>query len=110
MRLAAAAEADLQDIVDWTVEQFGEAQARLYAEALIDTVAALTTGPRVHGVRHRPDIGAGLHTLHVTRGPYRGRHFIVFRVIEKREESVIEVLRLLHDAMDLPRHAPKTPP
>ena len=32
--LAAAAEADFRDIIRWTAEEFGDAQARVYAETL----------------------------------------------------------------------------
>ncbi|MGH8699817.1 MAG: type II toxin-antitoxin system RelE/ParE family toxin [Burkholderiales bacterium] len=44
VRLSAAAEADLQDILRWTVERFGEAQARVYAETLSAALEALAAG------------------------------------------------------------------
>ena len=43
-------------------------------------------------------------TLHVARKGRKGPHFVVFRVAPSRSEQVIDVLRLLHDSMDLPRH------
>ena len=36
----------------------------------------------------------------------KGRHFIMFRTGHDKDRKVIEVLRILHDAMDLPRHLP----
>jgi hypothetical protein len=48
------------------------------------------------------DIGANLHTLHV--GP-RGRHIILFRTAHM-PGGAIDVLRILHDAMDFARHLP----
>jgi toxin ParE1/3/4 len=42
----------------------------------------------------------------VARQGRRGRHFLVFRQIEDR---CIDVLRLLHDGMDLARHIPIEP-
>ena len=42
VRLAAAAENDFRNILGWTSERFGEAQARVYAETLI-------TGNRIAG-------------------------------------------------------------
>jgi len=45
-----------------------------------------------------------MYTLHVARHGRRGRHFVVFRVGRESDHGVIEVLRLLHDSMDLQRH------
>jgi toxin ParE1/3/4 len=106
LRLTAAAEADFEDVLRWTVERFGEAQARVYAETLSAAMEALTAGPAVLGAKARDDIAKGLFTLHVARQGRKGRHFVVFRIGKDAEREVIEVLRLLHDAMDLPRHVP----
>lgn len=106
VRLAAAAEADFQDILRWTLEQFGHAQARAYAETLSAALEALASGPAVAGAKARDDIAKGLFTLHVARHGRRGRHFVMFRIGHDKGHEVIEILRILHDAMDLPRHVP----
>lgn len=106
VRLTAAAESDFQDILYWTAGRFGEAQARVYADTLSAALQALTAGPTVLGAKIRDDIAKGVFTLHVARGGRKGRHFVVFRVGKDEGREVIEVLRLLHDAMDLPRHVP----
>lgn len=106
IRLAAAAEQDFRDIVGWTVKTFGRAQAGIYAKVLSDALRDLAHGPSIPGVKRRDDIGAGIHTLHVARKGRKGRHFIVFRATAPEVERVIDVLRLLHDRMDLPRHLP----
>jgi toxin ParE1/3/4 len=106
VRLTAAAEVDFEDILRWTVERFGDAQARAYAETLSSALEALVAGPSVIGAKARDDIAKGLFTLHVARQGRKGRHFVVFRIGRDKEREVIEVLRLLHDAMDLPRHLP----
>jgi toxin ParE1/3/4 len=106
VRLTAAAEADFEDTLHWTVRHFGEAQARVYAETLSAALEALTAGPAALGSKARDDIGRGLFTLHVARQGRKGRHFVVFRIGKDQGREVIEVLRLLHDAMDLPRHVP----
>ena len=49
VRLTAAAEADFEDILRWTVGQFGKAQARVYAATLSAALEALTAGPTVPG-------------------------------------------------------------
>ena len=108
VRLTAAAEADFQNIIDWTLDQFGDKQARVYENTLTAALDALTDGPTTVGVKERPEIAKGLFTLHIARGDRRGRHFVLFRVAEKGRGRTIEVLRLLHDAMDLDRHIPDT--
>ena len=101
MTLTAAAEADFQNIVAWTLEQFGDRQARIYAEILSSAIIALADGPTTVGARERREIGEGLFTLHVSRN---GRHFVLFRV--RRSKRQVEILRLLHDAMDIRLHVP----
>jgi toxin ParE1/3/4 len=53
-------------------------------------------------VKVRHDIAAGILTLHVARNGRKGKHFLMFRVSD-REGHVLDVLRILHDAMDLQR-------
>jgi toxin ParE1/3/4 len=106
VRLTATAEADFKSIIAWTSEQFGDRQAGVYADTLSAAIAALSAGPTTIGARERREIGKGLFTLHVARSDRKGRHFVLFRV--GSNERQVEVLRLLHDAMDLGLHAPST--
>ena len=106
VRLAAAAENDLLEVLRWTAEQFGDGQARAYATTLSAALAELTYGPKLIGVRARSDIAKGVFTLHVARHGRKGRHFVMFRIGHDQRGEVIEVLRLLHDSMDLARHLP----
>jgi toxin ParE1/3/4 len=99
----AEAERDLATNLAWTTERFGERQARVYKKTLLAAVRALEEGPTIVGAKHRDDIRPGLMSLHVARGARRGRHFIMFRVVGAADSSVIQVIRLLHDAMDLAR-------
>lgn len=106
VRLAAAAIADLDNIIDWTAARFGDSQARSYAALLNDAIAALVNGPTAQGARPRPDIGRELFTLHAARGTHKARHLVLFRVRQGGDGASIDVLRVLHDAMDLARHVP----
>ncbi len=106
VRLTAAAEVDFEEILHWTVAQFGEAQARIYTETVSAALNDLAAGPTVMGAKKRDDILQGLFTLHVARKGRKRCHFVMFRVGCAPDHDVIEVLRLLHDAMDLPRHLP----
>jgi toxin ParE1/3/4 len=103
VRLAAQAELDFSEIITWTIENFGEHQAEIYAETLALAIEALHDGPEQLGAQARDDIGPGIRTLHVARQGRIGRHFVVFR---EAKNQFIDVLRLLHDSMDLARHIP----
>ncbi|HTO82160.1 MAG TPA: type II toxin-antitoxin system RelE/ParE family toxin [Methylomirabilota bacterium] len=106
VRLSQTAQAEFRGIVRWTAAKFGKRQARLYEETLTSALAALTAGPSQLGIKARPEIGKGLFTLHVARAGRKGRHFILFRAIESSDAPIVDVIRLLHDSMDLRRPAP----
>jgi toxin ParE1/3/4 len=106
IRLAAAAEQDFREILRWTAENFGRGQARAYARTLSTALHDLARGPSIMGARLREDIDPGIRILHVARKGRKGRHLVVFRVAPPPSEPAIDVLRLLHDSMDLPRHLP----
>jgi toxin ParE1/3/4 len=103
VRLSGTAEKDFQDIVQWTREAFGSLQARVYQEILIEALVELAGGPNVPGSIARDEIRPGLRSLHITRGRRRGRHLVIYRVVQP---NVIEVVRILHDAMDFAQHVP----
>ena len=103
VRLAEKAEHDLLDALVWTTDQFGALQADDYLETLTLALEALTDGPNIVGSKVRDDIGLGIRTLHVARLGRKGRHFVVFRIADAQ---TIDVIRLLHDSMDLAKHLP----
>jgi toxin ParE1/3/4 len=94
------AEADYDDILRWTATRFGVTQATTYGGLLAAALARLNRGPAIAGARQRDEIDAGLRSLHVGR---RGRHLILF-CISNEMARTIDVLRILHDAMDFTRH------
>jgi toxin ParE1/3/4 len=103
VRLTDQAELDLLDISRWTSENFGARQAEHYVETIMLAIEALTDGPETLGTIARDELAPGVRTLHIARQGRKARHFVVFRVAD---DQVLEVLRLLHDSMDLARHLP----
>ena len=103
IRLGAEAEKDFAHILKHTKDNFGERQFEIYQSTLLETLALLENGPDVPGSAARDEILKGLRTVHVARQGRRGRHFIMYRAAD---DQVIEVVRILHDAMDLARHIP----
>ena len=61
----------------------------------------LIENPETPLARPRPEIGRGLRTLRIARPGRRASHFLLYRIAE---DGAVEVVRFLHDAMDLPRH------
>ena len=104
IHLADQAEQDLLDVIRWTNENFVTRQAEQYAETIALAIEALHDGPEILGAKLRNDIAEGIHTLHVARQGRKGRHFVAFSV---SEGHIINVLRLLHDCMDLAMHLPE---
>ena len=100
--LAQGAERDFFNILRWTAEHFGKRQARIYETTLRSALKVLADGPDAVGCRAQPDMGPGIASLHVERKGRKGRHLVVFRTHD--EAKIIEVLRILHDSMDLARH------
>ena len=102
VRLGAAAELDFANIVRWTAENFGARQSRIYRDTLVEAIRELAEGPDVAGSKGRDEISPGLRTLHVARRGRRGSHFLMYRAAPNR---TIEIVRILHDRMDVRRHA-----
>jgi toxin ParE1/3/4 len=106
VRLGAAAELDFANILKWTAENFGARQSRVYRDTLVQAIGELADGPDAAGSRARDDIMAGLRTFHIARRGRRGSHFLMYRAAPN---STIEIVRILHDRMDLQRHVPSAP-
>ena len=98
---APAARRDLLAVITHIAEAFGPKQARRYSAILLAAIRELEAGPNPPLARPRHELGAGVFALHTARRGARSRHIILYRVIEPGR---LEILRILHDAMDLPRH------
>ena len=107
--IADAAQADLDDILEWTTRAFAVTGRKRY-EVLVQTALTdLLLNPGRTGVRQRNDIGYGVCTYHLSTSRKRTktaaqvgkpRHLVFFRV----RGNVVQILRLLHDSMDFVRH------
>lgn len=90
--LSPRAQDDFADILQYTLETWGEAQAFAY-RAVLDQ-ALLTIGKN-------PQIGHGRQELTPAHRIFpAGRHIIVYRITDQ----AILVSRILHGLMDLGRH------
>lgn len=89
--LSRRAQADLDDIRDYSAEQFGVERAILYLDAVEQAFRRLLDHPRI-GSR-RADIGATVLSYPV------GEH----RIFYEARQDCVHVVRVLHKAMDVER-------
>ena len=74
---------------------------------LIAVLTSLHDGPYLPDSAPRDEIHPGLRSLHVARQGRRGRHFVLYR---GNEVGSVDIVRILHDTMDLVRHLPSDLP
>lgn len=112
VRLTRAAQRDIKAILNWTRKEFGQNAVARYQALIQQAVRDIGIDPERPGSQQRPDVmieGARTHHLEFSRSRMgrpnvkAPRHLLVYR---RRDESTIEVARVLHDALDLPRHLP----
>lgn len=83
---------DLSDIWNYTYDKWSEYQADKYYRILIDSIGMIAKRPYVLGKKY-DEILSGL------KGYKVNRHIIFFLVLPSCD---IEVIRILHESMDLP--------
>lgn len=112
--LSPAARRDIREALQWSRTRFGERAAFRYHSLLRQAIHDIAADPDRPGSRERPDLSSGLRTYHLffSRGRVGGaavivrkpRHLVVYR---RRGDTVIDVLRVLHDARELERNLPE---
>lgn len=105
--LAPAARADIIDILDWSAQNFGAKVREGYEALIVAAFDLIREDPSVLGSRERADLAEGLRTLHLracrnevspaVRRIASPRHFVVYRHVGE----VVQVVRLLHESMDV---------
>jgi toxin ParE1/3/4 len=113
LRISNAAKADIEDLLAWSEQRFGEAARRRYEAPLTRALRDVAEDALRAGVRARPELGAGVFSDHLffsRRRAFSGlvqqpRHLLVGRILEP---GFADILRVLHDAMEISRHLPET--
>ena len=91
-RLSQLAAADLEEIAEFTIEQFGIEQSRRYRDGLKTCFDQLADNPKL-----------GRKAEQLMRGLQRFEHqsHVVFYM---NETENLLIVRVLHSSMDVPRH------
>jgi len=111
--IAPAAQHDLQGVIAWTEEEWGEKAASRYEALVVRAMLDVATNPELPGSCHRPELADAARTYHLaysrkhvpaTAGRVkRPRHFLLYRT---RTDGVVEIGRVLHESMDLAMRLP----
>lgn len=111
IRLAAAARADLVDILEHSEREFGLAARQRYEQLMTTALHDISEAAERPGSAARPELGDGIRSWHLRLSRerarvegvivHRPRHLILYSIID---DATVGVLRILHDAMELHRH------
>jgi toxin ParE1/3/4 len=112
-RLSGAALEDIVELLAYTDATHGETARRRYERLLVTALRDIAADPQRIGSVARPEFGEHVRSYHLRYSRERARtehgivlkprHLLLYRVART---SVIGVGRVLHDAMELERHAP----
>ncbi|MGB4779409.1 type II toxin-antitoxin system RelE/ParE family toxin [Microbacterium sp.] len=113
--VVAEARTDIRDILIWSHARFGAKVREGYEELIFTAFEDIASDPGGAGVHVRSDLGDGVATWHLAlsrdhvdsgvRTIVSPRHLVIFTVKGER----VLILRLLHEAMNLPeQHLPKS--
>ena len=93
-KLSPLAELDYFEILDYTLEKWGIQQFEKYRDVLKGTILRLAQSPT---------LGKRCEDIHPDLYRYGAGHHIIFYRIAGEG---IEIARILHERMDVPRHFP----
>lgn len=94
-RLTALAEGDLREIAYYSMMHWGEMQARYYEAHFVDAFAAIANDPLLLTSRACDHLLSGARLLVVQQ------HIVIYRPVKE----TVQILRILHQRMNLSLHA-----
>jgi toxin ParE1/3/4 len=95
------AKRDIIGVLEYTKKRWGKAQAREYGELIKEALVAIADDPQ--SGKSRDDVRPGILAHHISQRGRAARHIIFYRI---GTTGTVEVVRLLHDAMDVEQHLP----
>ncbi|CRM24561.1 Plasmid stabilisation system protein [Pseudomonas sp. 24 E 13] len=112
-RISDAARGDIVDILRHSQMQFGESARKRYQTLILTTLQTLAKTPHHVASRARDEIAPGLRSYHLSHSRQHAnprhatvknpRHIVFYRLAH---DKAVEVVRCLHDAMDVQLHLP----
>lgn len=103
LRLSQRAKLDIVQILEWTRDHFGDNQVAIYGALVNSALREIEQNPLHARSRSRVDLQQHIRTFAIARKGKNARHLIVHRADGGFE---IQVLRVLHESMDIVQHLP----
>lgn len=98
------AEHDLENILTYTAEQFGEHQYWIYRQLLKEALELLSSDPFNVVTRERKELCKDARTYNISQPNRKASYFILYRV--NKEKAKVEIGRILHKKMDFSTQIP----
>lgn len=92
---------DIADVLKYTKERWGKAQAHEYGELIKAALKAIAADPQ-RG-RARSAARPGILGYPISQPGKAARHILFYRIAAT---GTVEIVRFLHDAMDFDQHLP----
>jgi toxin ParE1/3/4 len=92
---------DVAEVLAYTRQRWGTEQALAYAALIREALEALIANPRTG--KPRGELGLGVLAHHIAQRGRPARHVLFYRVTAR---GTVEIIRFLHDSMDVARHLP----
>jgi toxin ParE1/3/4 len=103
--LTDTALADLDHILDTTLEEFGTTQLKRYTEQIESAIRELEeSGNRAPLLKQRSDIRPGISTYPLSRKGRDSPHQFYLRIETGEQNPAVIILRVLHGRMDPDMH------
>lgn len=103
--LTDSALADLDNILETTLEEFGTVQLERYTSLIQSAIRELEeAGSSAPLLKGRPDIRPGIATYPMAREGKASPHQFYLRIERDAKEPAIVILRVLHQRMDPVAH------
>ncbi|MEI2639922.1 MAG: type II toxin-antitoxin system RelE/ParE family toxin [Microthrixaceae bacterium] len=107
IRITESAQSDINEILRWTANNFGDEAAQRYLALVTAAIFDVAEDPERVGSISRPELGPAAMTWHLRLSRSRSssevqrpRHFLIYRVVDQH----VLLGRVLHDAMEPSRH------
>lgn len=97
IRFTEQADLDLLNIYTYSYRSWGELQAVKYTDLLREAINKIAANPERIGTVDRSSLRPGYRSYH------QQRHLIFYRAVD----NYVEIIRFLHDSMDIDKHLPK---
>ena len=109
VRISPQACTDIADTLRFTQVRLGESVRNRYQDLLQTTIHSIAEQPTLLGSKMRDELSPGLRSLHLsfnvlpmTDGRVISpRHIVFYRT---GTDQIVEILRVLHDAMEVTQH------